>query len=933
MRGVTILTTALLCGPLMAAVKLILPAGTEDEPSAVAPITPCDEPIAFWWDETAFHAGKQAFAWKDIGVEPADGVKFRVRYVTGGPADMDIDCMIDLSRPRFEIGSFGVIGNQAITNRIRILPSKDGNMRSYFVAQGQTPDFLNLSKGLPVRKGVPYEFEITGPGPSSGDTWYHLYDTDGARIYFSGTEFHDPKLLFDFQYIWTKPEKKLMYVVTRNWTEGLPGNYTLRITAKDLQSNTLGSWTRSQRMRKVWGLDEYAFDVADLPPGFYWMNVEYLDADGKTVHADKARYMRPTETMPWDGTTLGAEDTVPPPWPAPEFAADGTFRCWNRVIRFGGAGLVSSIVNGGREQLAAPAAVILDGRELSFDVALKEKKTSSATYRLTARGADIAVDAVCDFDGYVRFSLEYGGGVKSLAWRTALRRDQVFSFNKSGTAADTAVLGKDGTLDLAYDANAHPWLWAGDAVVGLLFGIVDLHGTHVKDLATSARAVTSAEAFTVTQNLVDTPYTGDQRRTVAFYLEPTPVKPKNLDLAAVPSDRIVGWTGHLCDYFEIKYPGFEDPHLFKKFIDMVKQGKRVFFYNGTSGTSPESPFWGWYRRDWVRGGDPSYYAHEAPIWKDQEWKRRIGNWTYGCLNSKSFFESKLWGVNWYLHVAPEIKDLYFDLANPNFGGCMSPYHPCRWTDDFGRTMAGKNLDATREFHKRVYRLVKAKNADGALFGHTTDTRTPSDVFFDMLTMGESLASRVRWQDSYYDIYTPELMQSMFAPRAADTIVRTPPQFLRWRECWDPVGYANYNPHEPKLERAIRHCIAYIKIHDVVIPRAPHDREGPQFAAVEYPISRLGVDRKYWCYYTPGEVPVALSAPGSRQLWAYFKNDHRAILIVLNDTDAAVEQAVSVKGLSAKGVELLDKSTYDFTSGACALKLGPRGAKFIAFDLK
>ena len=216
---------------LLSALKLIHPAGTAANPSAIAPVTPCTEPIAFWWDAKAFHAGDKAFAWEDLGTAPTNGASFKVRYGVVDRAPVDIDCTIDLARPRFEIGSFGVIGNQAITNRVKVIPTKDGTMRSFFVAQGQTPDFLNLSKGVPVKKGTPTSFEITGPGPSSGNTWYHLYDTDGAEVYFSGGVFHDPKLIFDFQYVWTKPEKLLMFVVTQIWTDGLPGDYTLRVTA------------------------------------------------------------------------------------------------------------------------------------------------------------------------------------------------------------------------------------------------------------------------------------------------------------------------------------------------------------------------------------------------------------------------------------------------------------------------------------------------------------------------------------------------------------------------------------------------------------------------------------------------------------------------------------------------------------------------------
>ena len=59
-------------------------------------------------------------------------------------------------------------------------------------------------------------------------------------------------------------------------------------------------------------------------------------------------------------------------------------------------------------------------------------------------------------------------------------------------------------------------------------------------------------------------------------------------------------------------------------------------------------------------------------------------------------------------------------------------------------------------------------------------------------------------------------------------------------------------------------------------------------------------------------------------------DRASVLIVLNDTAEAVMQTVTVKGLSAKGTELLDQTTFDFTSGSCTLKLEPRGAKFIRF---
>ena len=912
---------------LLAVLKLVLPAGTAAEPAVIAPVTPCSEAIAFWWDAEAFHAGEKSYAWTDLGVKPKDGAAFKVRYGKVGREDIDIDCTIDLSRPRFEIGSFGVIGNSPIKTKVKVRPTKGGQMRSYFVAQGQTPDFINNSKGFAVKAGAPYEFEITGRGSSSGDSWYHLYDTDGKEIYFSGCTYHDPKLIFDFQYVWTGAKKLQLHVVTQNWTDGLPGDYTLRVSAKDLWSNTLGSWTKTAKMRKAYGKEEYVFGVDDLLPGFYWLNVEYLDASGTVVHADKARYMKPMEKMPWEGTELGNEDTVPPPWTAPEFGEDGTFRCWNREFRFGGKGLVSSILNGGREQLAAPVALILDGRELAFDVAPKERKTASATYRLTARDADIAVDAVCEFDGYVKLLVEYGKGVGDLRCRVSLPRTDVVSFD-DGASAKKDVFGKSGDFRRTIDINQMPWWWAG-SVKGMMFGIFTMRGTHLRDYASAGEVRTAGDRFEMTMRIVDCPCGDAARRTARIYVNPTPVKPKNLAFAALPTERIVGWTGHLCEYFETKYPGFEVPSDFKRFSDELRKGKRVFFYNGTSACSVEDPFWGWYGSDWVRSAGADYYAHEAPFFTTE--RRKKGNWTFTCLNSKSYFEAKLWGVNWYLHEpVPEMKDLYFDLSNPCYRGCPNATHGCVFKDDFGRTMHDKNLETMREFLKRACRLVRAKNADGLLFGHVVTSRVPSDNFFDYISSGESLAADMRWQDSYYDVFTPDMVQAMFASKGVDTTVDVPPQFLRSRQCWDRAGYDNYNPNEPKLDRAIRHFIAYVKIHDLRIPRAPNAREGWQFAKVEGPVSSMGVGRRFWNYCTEGESPVTLSAPDPRQLWAYYANDRESVLIVLNDTDAEVEQTVTVKGLSAKGTELLDQTPFDFTSGSCTLKLGPRGAKFIRF---
>ena len=910
---------------LFATVNCVFPAGTADNPSAVVPIEPSGKPVAFWWDAQAFHVGDKAYAWSDLKAKPVNGATFRIDLgVSSQREQIVLEGRIKLSASRYRIGEFGVVGNAAVSNVTEVIAASDGRVSTRLYASGQTPDYINLPKFATAVKGGTSRIVTVGRGSSSGSFFFTLFDTDGTRIYRCDGGYHDPALSFDFKYIWTEPEKMLMHVHTGIWTDE-PG-HTLRVSMKDYMSDTLGSWQKTVELGTAWGEKDYSIDVADLPSGFYWAHFDYLDHTGKIVHSDYAAFLKPDAKMPWEGTTLGAEDTVPPPWTKPEFSEDGEFKCWNRTIRLGGKGLVSSVINGGKELLASPVALIADGRELPFDVTLLEKKNSEATYRLVSPGSGVEAKVTCEFDGYMAFEVTYPADLSSLAWKVAVDRSCVTGFDDcSSELNDRAIFRKGTNPGWSYDPSLRPMWWM-PGKIGIMGGTPSLRGWHVRAIGKAGQVSSDEKTVSVVTTFVDERPKAGARRTVKFYLEPTPVKPKDLAFACVDPAKLVTWTGHLGKYFEIKYPGFEKPDLYKKFADEIKKGKRVFFYNASNGICPQDPFWAWYRRDWTQK-TIDYYAHEAPNFDRSRFK--FCEWGYGCLCSRSYLEYKLWGVNWYLHEpVPEMKDLYFDLANAH--QCNNAEHGCRWKDDFGREMRDWDVFPRRELHKRAYRLLKAKNPDGVLDGHISCTRCPSDVFFDIIRAGEHFALHVQKNGyTYYDIYTPEIMQSFFVPRSQEFVMSTPPQLLRSRELFDPIGYAKY--HWRDNIPAIRHCAAYIKIHDLRMNRLADSREGPQFYKVESASCALGDKRTYEAYYTDGEKVVSLSAPGPRFLWAWFTGNGKGLLILLNDTDQEVVQTVSVKGLSAKGREILDKTPYDFSTGSCRIGFSPRGAKFIAFE--
>lgn len=932
------------------ALTCVFPRGSASDPGVVAPLVPQGKPVAFWWNDDAFHVGERAYSWQELKAEPKDGATFTLALGEYDREPIVLRATLDSRSHKLRVAEIGPIGDCSVEARASVTAGFDDKLRFGVYVQGQSPDYLTVARQQDVKKGAAADFSIGGHSSLSGRAEIIITggtapkDDGGAAtddlgiggknaslnrtLYSAVSSYRAAGLLFDYQYVETDREKKVMHVWSKNWSKEAPGRYSIRVTANDLKTDTIGIWRKSQPLRPLFNAKEdSAFDVSDLPAGFYWMHVDYLDAAGKTVHSDRFRYMKPAEKMPWEGTTLGAEDTVPPPWTEPAFGADGVFSCWNRTFRLGGKGLVTSLCNGGEEMLTEPVSVIYNGEPLAFDVALRDKKLSEATYVLTARTAPVAVEARCEFDGYVRFALRYGKGTKDLRWRVSLDRRHLVAFD-DGRGTDTQDLIADGKR-LARDFSLLDcrWWWTGGAK-GLCGGINTLRGLRVRNYPTSGRVTADDASLVVTSTLVDTPYDGEETRTVAFYLEPTPMKPKNRDISTMPPENIVGWTGHLCEHFETKYPGFAVEEKFRKFAEKMKGGKRVFWYNASHALSPDDPFFGWYGSDWMKAASPADYAHEVPLPKYSQTKN--GRWQYACLNSKSYFEAKLWGVNWYFNEpVPEAKDLYFDVCNP--GPCNNAYpcHACRFKDDFGRLVNDGDLDATREFHKRVYRLVKAKNPDGALYGHLTRARKPADAFFDYCCMGEFLAWRVRWQDSYYDIFTPEFMQALFVPRSADMLVGIAAQFRRWRECWSPDLLKSYNPKEPKLHRAICHFAAYGVIHDLML-----ETTGEVETTVNRFLKKLGRDRKAWRYYeAKGRPRVSLSNPGPRQLWALVSGNNRALLVLLNDTDETVEQTVSVSGIAAKARDLIANGpkTIDFTPGSCTFTLGPREARFLVFD--
>ena len=903
-------------------IELALSRGSAAAPSATFPLTIPGAPVGCWWDETAFHVGETAFPFDKLGVKPVDGATFRVKVPrpTGKPLTLEV--VLKEKAATYAVEDFGILGNQTVTKKVRFTAQEDGKVKLFWNAVGpRSPRFIR-DRVKPIKAGETVEIEVNGPAVDSGHLIYDLFDTDGKVMFMAFYPFHDPAVKFAYRTTISDPEKMTLLMRVDQWIN--PGEaFDLTIRMTDLETGDDVGFSATRRLDEKTGMFDIPFDVTALRPGCFKMFYDVKNAKtGELIHSDYAYYAKPDGKCVWDDTTYGDDDSVPPPWTPPVFDARG-FSVWNRTVRFE-KGLVSSVVSAGEELLAAPVEVLWNGRPLAFESAGVERHVSFADYLFRAHGAPVTAKVRVEFDGLMVFTLDYRPPVEALSVRVPMRRDRVVGFDDCSDPMKKLALPPGATAEIAYNPEQKPWWWMGSAV-GLMGGIQSLRGWYCRHLEKGFAFAADANVAALTMNVVDEPCREAGTRSVAFYLQPTPVKPKNTALALQSRHEMVTWTGYLSKNYETKLPGFIVEDRVAGFRKQVEAGKRVFYYNGTRGTSPIQPWWGWLGQEWEEYGDPAFFSEEVQFKSREDRERNV--WVCGCLNSKSFRDFKIWTVCWFLnHPDYGVKDLYFDLAGPT-RNCKNHSHPCSWKDEFGRLHHDNTLFSCREVHKRAYKEMKRKNADSAMLGHLAYQRTPSDVFFDRLWMGETYDRFIRGTMSYYDVLNPEMMQIQYASRTSEVVIDMLPQIDRAMSMYLPDKVKSYDPHTPENDRINRHATAYFKIHDLEV--TPQGHGANQWEAPDRALKAFGKDRIHRAYYHP-DCPISVSAPDPRFIYAAFRGNGKTMVILLNDTDREIKETISVKGVSGTGREILRKTAFDFTTGACDLTFGPREALFIAF---
>ncbi len=885
--------------------------------------------------------GKRSFStsvpWRDTSVTPADGATFkfdvlrtRAKGVRGADRMSVCDATLSRSASHWAFASPIRLGDRWFDSKFTISAASAGTARLVFNVWGYRPLNFFLNTAPKLKKGETKAILLTGGSMDRGNLNVRIVDTDGRELLSNTWRFrvNEPVAL---RVIRSLPERDLLLLETDNRVYP-DEDYKVRLTMKDWATDTTTAWEKTVPAARCRGVTNQVYDVSDLKPGIYNAHYAVIAPDGHVAKEGRRYYAKEDGKPEWLGLGLGEEDETPAPWTKPE-ATDEVFSCWGRTHRIGGKGLVSDILSQSRKVLAGPVSVTLNGERLMFDAKCVRRRNAGADYELTARSGGVSARLSAEFDGFLWFDLAWGGKdeVRSLDVELPLERKTLAGM-EVGPSGFFRVFGSTNAV-WRIDPTRWPCFWAGDGITGVMAGIDSIRGTHLKNPSGAFEIRVGPESASLVMHLVDTPFVPSGRKTFGFYVEATPSHPRNNAYALVPREDIRFWTGQVGRFFDAAMPGMMDEKLCANFRKIQAQGKWVHYYYSVKGTSPYQPWWGRFGQDWSRFNDPALWYNETKRKppKDEDAQREHGNWVRTCVNDRNFADHKIWTMDFMLNTPKyEAMNLYFDLAQPS--PCNNERHGCAWKDDFGVARTTWDVRAMRTMNLRAYRLLKRKNPQGVIIGHSGTFRGPSDVFFDRMVRGEHYCGNVSQHDgTYYGVLNPEDMQVKYASRSNEYIIDMLPQIVRAMAMYGQLAkMKTYNYLAPDEDRAIRHATAYFKLHDLFVATGVDGRrDGPQWQIAERCIARLGEGRTFRSYYHP-DCPVSVSEPERLFLYAIFQGRGKALLVLLNDTDDTKTKTISVRGLSGVGRDLFKGGELDLSAGSAKLTLPPRESRFYLF---
>lgn len=757
----------------------------------------------------------------------------------------------------------------------------------------------------------------------------NISDSTGRKLYFAKFPYHDinPASVHN---LFVRIPTKTMYVAIKNYTPALDKFIQVRF----IDQNKKTVMTAKQKITPN-SYSEVPFSITKVKDGMYTVHTDILDKANKVLYTNYFNVKKTPDKPWWSNPTAGLKTNVPVPWTTPAASKD-EFKCMYRTYAFKSGSLLSTLNIKGDEFLSAPAVLKINGKKAAFKTTLEKGKKVPAvndyTHTANIDGVSVNVAMQAEYDGLLRYTLKIKPA--SAPVKLSSMTFEIPVSAKYGTCFDDCTshfikndLLKDKGKSISKNMVFSPFFRIGNEKTGLLGGISSLRGWYIKDKTKSLVIDNQKDTVTVKFNFIATPLELKKERTIKFYLQATPIKPK---VNMSKSKKASLWTGYWTHVYDYKVNGYFDDKEIQKLEKKLRPGAEYHWYFTSAGVSPFSPKWYYWGLNW-HNDPPTFGTVGADSDHSKRVKRERNGWTYGCLSSKSFLDFKIRTVtDAIMNKKYNVNNLYFDISWPKI--CWNKEHGCLWFDEFGDRMPTNDWEQNREFHERVYRVLKEKNPDNVITQHLLSGWTPADAFCDIIVGGEVYEREVADKEGYYDCFTPRFMRMQFTPRGADRDYWMIPQFLRSIILYKPAQLRTWKADSPKNRKAIMHMLGALYVHDVncwpIFGTEKYVNQGRK-----YRNQLTDTDYIFHPYWEKGGPVVSVSPKRDDLMVSVYEKDNKYLIAVLNNADKKQTAVIDLKGLNnRKYTEAFSEKDYVVKNNKITLELAPRNFQLFFFDI-
>jgi hypothetical protein len=366
----------------------------------------------------------------------------------------------------------------------------------------------------------------------------------------------------------------------------------------------------------------------------------------------------------------------------------------------------------------------------------------------------------------------------------------------------------------------------------------------------------------------------------------------------------------------LKWPLLYDHKSLDKEIDLASKIGResIFPYSLLYNCDVSVPEVRYYLEDWSMSKSNGHVRELPKNWNyDKE--HDLGNF---CYQAQGYCNLLLNELQQILTQHPNIKGLYHDGCWPQ--KCDNPLHGCGYIKN-GKWSKSYPLFASRELHKRIYKIVKNMGGDRMVFAHASCTRfIPEQAFFDMAFDGEHLGHDLAINGcDYVDVISLDRWRAEYTFRQTGVIPMLLPQNQR--------AFSNWNKKPEALPelwaKSTRTLLSMLLIHDINFCITLCSQE--EMIVCKKTLDTFGtVDSEFLPYWNNEDVVT--SSSDKLKVSIYRKNGKSLLLLAnIGNDDLSTNVKINFQKLGLQGSlnaqDLLTKQDISITdAGLISVKV-------------